>query len=205
MQEVEGTEGGKGKARRKAAGGQGKEGANKVRLATAWLGGCSGCHMSFLDLDEKLIDLAEVADLVYSPIADVKTFPENVDVTLVEGAVANVDHLELAQQIRARSRVVVSFGDCAVTGNVTSMRNRLDVDDLLTKVYREGPGQVPRGGEADKIVPALLPRVYPLHQVIPVDAFIPGCPPDPERIWTAVSALLRGDPVRLDETMRKFG
>ncbi|HRK67879.1 MAG TPA: F420-nonreducing hydrogenase, partial [Hyphomonas sp.] len=97
----------------------------KLRFATAWLGGCSGCHMSFLDLDEKLIDLADKIVLVYSPIADVKEFPENVDVTLVEGAVANLDNLKLAQEIRARSRLVVSFGDCAVTGNVPSLRNKL--------------------------------------------------------------------------------
>jgi NAD-reducing hydrogenase small subunit len=178
---------------------------SKVRLATVWLAGCSGCHMSFLDLDELLIDLAEAAELVYSPIADVKEFPENVDVTLVEGAVANVDNLELAQQIRSRSKVVVSFGDCAVTGNVPTMRNWLQVDDLLTQVYHEGPGKVPRGADLDRIVPALLPKVLPLHQVISVDAFIPGCPPDPKRIWAAVSALLRGEPVMLDEPMRKFG
>ncbi|HRX04641.1 MAG TPA: hypothetical protein P5148_15965, partial [Anaerolineae bacterium] len=97
---------------KKPAGGKkGQSSSQKVRLATAWLGGCSGCHMSFLDLDERLIDLAEAVELVYSPIADVKTFPENVDVTLVEGAVANVDHLELAEQIRERSKIVVSFGD----------------------------------------------------------------------------------------------
>ncbi len=191
---------------KKAAGGKkGQGSAQKIRLATVWLGGCSGCHMSFLDLDERLIDLAAAVDLVYSPIADVKIFPENVDVTLVEGAVANVDHIELAEQVRERSKIVVSFGDCAVTGNVTSLRNRIPVDDLLTKVYHEGPGAVPRGGEIDKIVPALIPRVLPLHQGIPVDAFIPGCPPDPERIWTAVSALLAGEPVVLEDRMRKFG
>ena len=161
--------------------------------------------MSLLDLDERLIDLFEAADLVYSPIADIKEYPENVDVALVEGAVANVDHLELARKIRARSTIVVSFGDCAVTGNVPSLRNRLQVDDLLTKVYQEGPGAVPRGGEADKIVPALLPKVLPLHQVIDVDAFIPGCPPDPDRIWKAVSSLLAGESVVLEEEMRKFG
>ena len=191
---------------KKASGGKKVQGsAQKIRLATVWLGGCSGCHMSFLDLDERLIDLAAAVDLVYSPIADVKIFPENVDVTLVEGAVANVDHLELAEQIRERSKIVVSFGDCAVTGNVTSLRNRIPVDDLLTKVYHEGPGAVPRGGEIDKIVPALIPRVLPLHQVIPVEAFIPVCPPDPERIWIAVSALLAGEPVVLEDRMRKFG
>ena len=178
---------------------------DKIRLATAWLGGCSGCHMSFLDLDEKLIALAELAELVYSPIADVKEFPENVDVTLVEGAVTNVDNLELAKQIRERSNIVVSFGDCAVTGNVTSLRNRLKVDDLLTKVYQAGPGAAPKGGEADKVMPALLPRAYPLHQVIEVDVYIPGCPPEPDRIWAAVSALLSGNPVVLEPEMRRFG
>lgn len=178
--------------------------SRKVRLATVWLGGCSGCHMSFLDLDEKLIDLADLADLVYSPIADIKEFPRDVDVALVEGAVCNSDHLELARHVRERSRVVVSFGDCAVTGNVPSLRNKLGLDDVLTAVYHEGPGQVPRGSD-DKVMPALLPKVLPLHQVIPVDAFLPGCPPDPQRIWTAVSALLREEALMLEPSLRTFG
>ena len=177
----------------------------KIRLATAWLGGCSGCHMSFLDLDERLIDLLDKVELVYSPIADIKEFPENVDVTLVEGAVANVDHVKLVEEFRARSKIVVSFGDCAVTGNVPSLRNKLGVDDLLTKVYHEGPGRAPTGGDGDDIMPALLPRVVPVHQLVPVDAYLPGCPPDPERIWAVVSALLQGEPVVLDVEMRRFG
>ncbi len=178
---------------------------DKIRLATVWLGGCAGCHMSFLDLDEKLIDLAEKVELVYSPIADIKEFPENVDVALVEGAVANMDNLKLAQELRARSRLVVSFGDCAVTGNVPSLRNKLGVDDLLTAVYHEGPGQHPVGAEEDGIMPRLLPKVLPLHQVVAVDAYLPGCPPDPDRIWAAVSALLAGEPVVLKPEMRRFG
>ena len=182
-----------------------QENTKKIRLATAWLGGCSGCHMSFLDLDEKLLDLFAVAELVYSPIADVKTFPENVDVTLVEGAVANEDNLELIKEIRQNSRLVVSFGDCAVTGNVTSLRNRLGVEDLLTAVYREGPGKMQKTSASVGIMPELLPKVLPVHQVISVDAYIPGCPPDPERIWVAVEALISGKQVLLEGRMRFFG
>lgn len=179
---------------------------NKVRLATAWFGGCAGCHMSLLDLDERLIDVVGLVDIVYSPIADIKVFPEGVDVTLVEGAVANDEHVHLAHEIRDKSKVVISFGDCAVTGNVPSLRNRLNLDDVLTSVYHEGPGKAPPPTEEFKeIMPVLVPKVMPLHQVIPVDIYLPGCPPSPERIWAAVTALLRGEPVLLDEDMRSFG
>src|SRR5512138_1024847 len=129
----------------------------KVRLATVWLGGCSGCHMSFLDLDEWLIDLAERVDVVFSPIADVKTYPEGVDVALVEGAVANEDHLHMIRTVRERTKLVISFGDCAVTGNVTALRNPLgQVERILQRVYADGAdlrGQVPA---EPGIVPALL-------------------------------------------------
>lgn len=177
----------------------------KMRLATVWLGGCAGCHMSFLDLDERLIEVVGRVDIVYSPIVDIKKFPPNVDVTLVEGAVANSDHLKEAREIREKSKMVVSFGDCAVTGNVPSMRNRLNVTHLVTAVYSEGPGQPPPAEKPPGIVPILLPRVVPLHQIIPVDYYLPGCPPDRERIWTALSALLKGEPVTLPADMRSFG
>ena len=177
----------------------------KLRLSTAWLGGCSGCHMSFLDLGERLVEIAGSIELVYGPLVDTKIYPEGVDVALVEGAVANMDNLKLLEQIRERSRILVSFGDCAVTGNVTSLRNFFTVDDLLTAVYHAGPGSAPHGAEAARELPLLLPRVLPLHQVVTVDVYIPGCPPDPERIWLALSALLRNEPVQLSAEQRTFG
>lgn len=179
--------------------------APKLSLATAWLGGCSGCHMSFLDLGERLVELSGFIELVYGPLVDAKEFPEDVDVALIEGAVTNMDNLELLGQIRERSRILVSFGDCAVTGNVTSLRNFFTVDDLLTAVYHAGPGSAPHGADAVRVLPALLPRVLPLHQVVTVDAYIPGCPPDPERIWTALSALLKGEPIKLSPEQKTFG
>lgn len=175
----------------------------KIRLATAWLGGCSGCHMSFLDLDELLIDLADRVELVYGPLVDAKQFPAEVDLCLVEGAITNVENLELAREIRNNSNLVISFGDCAVTGNVTSMRNRIPVKDLLTAVYHEA--QAPIGAESLKDLPALLKKALPLHQAIAVDIFLPGCPPAPERIAATVTALLEGREVELGPKMRTFG
>ena len=167
--------------------------STKTRLATVWLGGCSGCHMSFLDMDEFLFDLAERVDVVYSPLADIKEFPEDVDLTLVEGAVANDDNAELAHILRERTAKVVSFGDCAVTGNVTAMRNPLgDPQNILQRVYVE---KVDRDGaipDERPVVPALLPRVLPLHQVIDVDVYLPGCPPSATRIREALVAILDG-------------
>ncbi|MDT8442080.1 MAG: hypothetical protein RQ723_10510 [Desulfuromonadales bacterium] len=177
----------------------------KPRLATLWLAGCSGCHMSLLDLDEALLELHARVELVYGPLVDIKEFPANVDICLIEGAVANVDNLELLDRARRNSRLLVSLGDCAITGNITALRNGGQVTAMLDTIYRTGPGRAPIGPAAVRSLPALLPKVLPLHQVIEVDAFIPGCPPDPARIRTALEALLRGEPVHLSAEQLTFG
>jgi NAD-reducing hydrogenase small subunit len=175
---------------------------SKPRFATAWLGGCSGCHMSFLDLDERLLDLARIVDVCYTPIADVKDFPDNVDITLVEGAVANIDHLDTLHAIRARTRILVAFGDCAITGNVTAMRNLFSVDDVLNRAYRDG-GVFAGFPQGNGLVPELLPRVLRIHDVVKVDYFLQGCPPSAGDIYDFLSGLLGGQPMIRPE--RRFG
>jgi NAD-reducing hydrogenase small subunit len=177
----------------------------RPRVATAWLGGCSGCHMSFLDLDERLIELAGKIDLVYSPIADVKVFPADVDVTLVEGAVTNDENEHAARTIRRNSRFVVSFGDCATAGNVTAMRNRFTREELLHRAYVDlARGEVPTIPN-DTTLAKLLVRARPLHEFVPVDAFLHGCPPSADEIWLAVSALVEGRPLELPVAYQRYG
>ncbi|BAW95147.1 hydrogenase small subunit Y [[Synechococcus] sp. NIES-970] len=186
-----------------------QETQGKIRLATIWLAGCSGCHMSFLDLDEFLIDLAQKVEVVFSPVgSDIKDYPENVDVCLVEGAVANEENLALLRQVRENTKLVIAFGDCAVTTNVTGIRNQKgDQNEILQRGYGEltdehqWPQQIPGG-----ILPPLLPKVLPISAVVPIDIYLPGCPPSAERIKAAIAPLLEGKlPEMVGREMIKFG
>lgn len=181
---------------------------DKIRFATVWLAGCSGCHMSFLDLDEWLIELAQHVEVVYSPVgSDIKDYPENVDVCLVEGGVANEDNLELLHLVRSQTRTLVSFGDCAVTANVPAMRNMLGgAEPVLKRGYLELAEHSPQLPHAPGIVPELLDQVLPVHQVVPVEIFMPGCPPPADRIRATLEPLLMGKrPVMEGRDMIKFG
>ncbi len=181
---------------------------DRVRLATVWFGGCSGCHMSFLDLDEFLIELAAKVDLVYSPDVDMKEYPENVDVCLLEGAICNEDNLKLLHTIRARTRVLVAFGDCAVTANVPAMRNQLGPGNevsVLQRAYIENARHNPGLPKEDGIVPRLLPRVMPVHEVVKVEHFLPGCPPPAACIAALLGPMLIGVEPKLEGMQLKFG
>jgi len=164
--------------------------STKPRLATVWLDGCSGCHMSFLDMDERLLELAERADIVYSPLIDTKVYPEDVDICLVEGAVSSEDDLRRILLVRERTRTLVSFGDCAVTANVPGMRNPIGVRPLLERAYLENVTLNPR--IPLDVVPALLPTARAVHRVVPVDVFLPGCPPSADLIYQALVDLIEG-------------
>jgi len=174
----------------------------KARFATAWLDGCSGCHMSFLDIDEKLIELCDRIDLVYSPIVDIKEFPENVDVTLVEGTVNNAHNEERIRLIRSRTKTLVALGDCAVTGNVPSMRNSFPKDQVLKYAYVENSKYNPQIPKQN--IPTLLPHAEPIHSRVKVDLYVPGCPPSADLIEYVVTELLEGRKPELASVAR-FG
>ena len=180
----------------------------RIKVATVWLGGCAGCHMSFLDIDELLIDLAAKIELVYSPIVDCKEYPEGVDLCLIEGAVCNRDNLELLHKIRRRTKTLVSFGDCAVTGNVPAIRNQLGPNataNVLQCAYIDNAQANRRVPSADGIVPALLDRVTPVHEAVPVEHFLPGCPPPADRIKALLAQVLAGAAPKLEREQLKFG
>jgi NAD-reducing hydrogenase small subunit len=162
----------------------------KIRLATVWLDGCAGCHMSLLDIDEAILGVAARAEVVYGPLVDAQEFPKAVDVTLIEGAVSSQEDLEKVTNIRKRSKLVVSLGDCAVNGNVPAMRNQIPPRKLLERIYIEGSQEsklIPSSG-----VPALLRQAVPVHQVVKVDLHVPGCPPPASAIAYVVGELLEG-------------
>lgn len=173
----------------------------KKKLATVWLDGCSGCHMSFLDMDERLIDLAEQFDLVYSPIVDHKIFPQGVDISLVEGSVSTDADEHKIRMVRERTKMLVSLGDCAVTGNVPAMRNAFTVSSILERAFGDAP--VTRQAIFEGL-PQLLPRVRPIHEVVKVDVFVPGCPPSADTIYTLLRELLSGGTVDIARLTR-FG
>ncbi len=182
--------------------------SDKIKFATVWLAGCSGCHMSFLDLDEWLIELAQHVEVVYSPVgSDIKDYPEGVDVCLVEGGVANEDNLEIILEVRKKTKTLISFGDCAVTANVPAMRNMHDsVDSVLKRGYLELADDTRKLPDEPGIVPPLLERVLPVHEVVPVDIFMPGCPPPADRIKATLEALLKGETPKMEgREMIKFG
>ena len=174
---------------------------SKPRIATVWLDGCSGCHMSLLDMDERLLEIFERADLVYSPLVDFKDYPESVDVCLVEGAVSSEEDLHKIKMVRERTKTIVAFGDCAVTSNVPGMRNPIGTEPLFERAYRENVTLNPM--VPTTIVPKLLPTARPVHRVVTVDVFLPGCPPSADLIYNMLDDLLSGRVP--DVTAARFG
>lgn len=179
---------------------------SKPRIATCSLCGCFGCHMSFLDIDERIFDLAQIVEFDRSPIDDFKQFTGQCDVGLIEGGVCNEENFHVLRDFREHCDVLVSVGDCAITGGIPAMRNMVPLGECLDEAYRDGPtvynptGEIPRDVE----LPLLLNKVHPCHEVVKIDYHLPGCPPSADAIWAALTALLNNESPQLPYELLKY-
>jgi len=164
---------------------------SKVTAASVWLQGCSGCHISLLDLNEELLDLLEVVDLKASPIQDIKEIPE-VAVGIVEGCVSNSHNIEVLKHIRQKSKILVALGTCASFGGISGIRNIYHKKDVLDRAYVEAPSVVDGKVPGSSSIPRFLEDVKPIHHIVKVDYYIPGCPPLPAMIRDVLFALVKG-------------
>jgi len=177
--------------------------AGKIRLATASLAGCFGCHMSLLDIDERILELVERVELDRTPVTDIKEVG-TCDLGLIEGGVANAENVEVLRGFRRRCKTLVAVGACAVNGGIPAMRNAFELRDCLEEAYVGGIGLHHPAIPNDPEIPLLLDRVHPVQEVVKIDYFLPGCPPSADAIWTLLTELIEGRPVGLAYTQIQY-
>jgi NAD-reducing hydrogenase small subunit len=178
----------------------------KPKLATTSLCGCFGCHMSLLDIDERILELVELVDFDRSPINDIKTLQGPVDIGLIEGGCCNEENVKVLQDFRRHCRVLISVGDCAINGGIPALRNMVPLQECYEEAFVHGPTVVNPSGAIpdDEEIPLLLNKVYPCHEVVKIDFYLPGCPPSAETLWEALTAVLTGQPLELTYDLVKY-
>jgi len=178
----------------------------KPKVATASLAGCFGCHMSVLDIDDRILKLVELVDFNKSPINDIKKFTQHCAVGLIEGGCANEENVRVLRDFRKNCDVLISVGDCAIMGGLPAMRNTMPLRECLEEAYLNGPTVHNPGGRIpnDEEIPLLLNKVYPCGEVVKMDYHLPGCPPSADCIWEALVALLTGKPIALPYELVKY-
>ncbi len=180
---------------------------SKPIIATASLAGCFGCHMSLLDIDDRILELIELVEFNKSPIDDIKTFTKQCDIGIIEGGVCNTENVHVLKEFRKNCKILISLGECAIMGGLPAMRNGIPVKECLDEAYLNGPTV---GENKEKIMPndeelpIILDKVYPLHEVVKIDYYLPGCPPRADLIWQAVVALVTGDELNIPYELVKF-
>jgi NAD-reducing hydrogenase small subunit len=178
----------------------------KPKVATASLAGCFGCHMSLLDIDERILKLVELVEFHKSPINDIKEFEAHCLVGLIEGGCCNEENVEVLRGFREHCEILISVGDCAIMGGIPAMRNNLPLEECLEEAYLHGltvynpAGRIPDDPE----IPLLLNKVYPCHEVVKIDYYLPGCPPSADTLWEALVALLDNKPIELPYELIKY-
>lgn len=178
----------------------------KPKVATASLAGCFGCHMSILDIDDRILQLIELVDFDKSPVDDIKEFSTHCAVGLIEGGCCNEENVHNLQKFRENCDILISVGDCATMGGIPAMRNNIPLQECLDEAYKDGPtvynpkGVIPNDPE----LPLLLNKVYPCHEVVKMDYHLPGCPPSADTIWETLVALLTGKEIDLPYELIKY-
>jgi len=179
---------------------------SKPKIATTTFAGCFGCHMSLLDIDERILELVELVEFDKSPINDIKKFTGKVRIGLIEGGCSNDENVAVLRDFRDHCEILISVGDCAINGGIPAMRNMVPLEECLKEAYINGPtvynpsGIIPN----DQEVPLLLDKVYPCHEVVKIDYFLPGCPPSADTLFAAITALLTDKPVELPYELIKY-
>ena len=180
---------------------------SKPVIATASLAGCFGCHMSVLDIDERILDLIELVEFHKSPVDDIKTFTKQCDIGLIEGGCCNSENVHVLKEYRKHCKILVSLGECAIMGGLPALRNGIPIQECIEEAYLNGPtvkNNVHRILPNDNEIPMLLDKVYPCHEIVKIDYFLPGCPPRADLIWQAMVALITGDEMKLPYEIVKF-
>jgi len=181
---------------------------SKPIVATTALASCFGCHMSLLDIDEKILDLVELVEFNKSPIDDIKKFTKQCDIGLIEGGCCNSENVHVLKDFRKNCKILISVGECAIMGGLPALRNGIPIKECIDEAYLNGPTVVDSNKEGilpnDDELPMLLDKVYPCHEVVKIDYFLPGCPPRAELIWEALVALLTGNELKLPYELVKF-
>lgn len=180
---------------------------SKPIIATASLAGCFGCHMSILDIDDRILQLIELVEFNKSPIDDIKTFTKQCDIGIIEGGCCNSENVHVLKDFRKNCKILISLGECAIMGGLPAMRNGIPVKECIEEAYLDGP-TVGENKERilpnDEELPIILDKVYPLHEIVKIDYYLPGCPPRADLIWKAVVALVTGDELNIPYELVKF-
>ena len=180
---------------------------SKPVVATASLAGCFGCHMSLLDIDDRILQLIDLVEFHKSPVDDIKTFSKMCDIGIIEGGCCNSENVHVLKDFRKNCKILISLGECAIMGGLPALRNGIDVKDCLEEAYLHGPTVDENKGKIipnDDELPMILDRVYPCHEIVKIDYFIPGCPPRADLIWEALVALVTGNELKIPYEVLKF-
>lgn len=180
---------------------------SKPVVATASLAGCFGCHMSLLDIDDRILTLIDLVEFNKSPIDDIKTFTKQCDIGILEGGCCNSENVHVLQEFRKNCKILISLGECAIMGGLPAMRNGLSIKDCLEEAYLDGPTVDTNTKKIipnDEELPMILDRVYPCHEIVKIDYFIPGCAPRADLIWEALVALVTGNELKMPYEVLKF-